>query len=172
MKRIKYISIAALLLAFTAAASAQNSNEYVVLDTSIAHIPAKPVVDSLLIGVDILEDLHREEGTGTVTVRQSSAVENALNNQIEANKERKIQGYRVRIYFDNNKNARNQSDNIAHSFAAAHPEVKVYRSHVSPYFKVTVGDFRTKTEAQIFAQSISEQYPSVFLVKESINFPD
>ena len=134
------------MLVSTLVASAQNANEYVVVDTTLARIPAKAVVDSLLLGIDILENVQRANGAGSVVIHQSSAIKNALNNQIAANKERKIQGYRVRIYFDNSKNARNQSDYIAHSFAAAHPEHKVYRSHVSPYFKVTVGDFRTKTD--------------------------
>lgn len=172
MKTIRFASVAVFMLIFTLVASAQKANEYVVTDTSVAKAPAKPVVDSMLVGIDILENIQSENGTGMVVIHQSSAIKNAINSHISANKERKIQGYRVRIYFDNSKNARNQSDYIAHSFAAAHPEHKVYRSHVSPYFKVTVGDFRTKTEAQIFAQSISGQYPSVFLVKESINFPD
>ena len=49
----------------------------------------------------------------------------------------------------------------------------MYRSHVSPYFKVTVGDFRTRVDAQRFASRLTNSgaYRTVFVVKEQINYP-
>ena len=50
-------------------------------------------------------------------------------------------------------------------------DVAAYRSYVNPYFKVTVGDFRTKSEAMQLLQKIRGAFPSAFIVKENINYP-
>lgn len=149
---------------------AQNITEQTIVDSS-AFIQASPQLDSTLAGVNILS-LIDEASVGQVTIYQSRQIEKALSQYIEDNRSRKITGYRVRIYFDNSQNARGRSEAVAREFAAAHPEIRVYRSHESPYFRVTVGDFRSKNDAQKFAKGISNQYPSVFIVKESIHYPD
>lgn len=128
-------------------------------------------VDSSLVGRDVFRMISDTPG-GSAAISQSEQVKSAFTRQINANGNRKLQGYRVRIYFDNSQDARSRSEYIARSFEENYPDIAVYRNHVSPYFKVTVGDFRTKAEAQRFADSISGQYPSVFLVKEPINYPD
>jgi hypothetical protein len=50
-------------------------------------------------------------------------------------------------------------------------DVVAYRSYANPYFKVTVGDFRTKSEAYRLLERIRHEFPSAFVVKESISFP-
>ena len=133
---------------------------------------AQATVDSTLLGVDILS-LIGQKGTGSATVNQSYEIRNALSRHISANSNAKMQGYRVRIFFDSDRTARAQSEAIARGFSEKYPEVPVYRSHVSPYFKVTVGDFRTRADAQRFASLLtgSGAYKYVFVVKEQINYP-
>ena len=164
------LSILISLLVVTAVeSSAQNVAEIMVNDSSSVYFT--PLVDSTLVGIDMME-LISSKGDGSVIINQSSEITKAYNNHIKNNSSRKISGYRVRIYFDNSQNARQESRRVAQAFASEHPAVRVYQSHVSPYFKVTVGDFRTKADAQRFAKSISGRYPSVFLVKENINYPE
>lgn len=133
---------------------------------------AQQAVDSTLLGVDILS-LISEKGAGTASVNQSYEIRNALARHIAGNASTKMQGYRVRIFFDSERTARARSEAIASSFSEKYPEVPVYRSHVSPYFKVTVGDFRTHDEAQRFASKLTNSgaYRVVFVVKETINYP-
>ena len=133
---------------------------------------AQSRVDSTLLGVDILS-LIGQKGSGTATVNQSYEIRNALSRHISNNAATKLQGYRVRIFFDSDQNARSKSEAVAAGFSERYPGVAVYRSHVSPYFKVTVGDFRTRDEAQRFASRLtgSGLYRYVFVVKEPINYP-
>ena len=49
--------------------------------------------------------------------------------------------------------------------------MSVYRGYENPYFKVSVGDFRTKEDARKFLNSIKGSYPSGFIVREKINNP-
>ena len=133
---------------------------------------AQARVDSTMLGVDILS-LIGQKGTGSATVNQSIEIRNALSRHIVANSSAKLQGYRVRIFFDSDRTARAKSASIAAGFSEKYPEIPVYRSHVSPYFKVAVGDFRTRADAQRFASKLSASgaYPYVFVVKEQINYP-
>lgn len=149
---------------------AQTVTEVVV--DSTAFLERTPSIDSTLAGTNIFDLIDEAGADGAVTIRQSPAVRNALEEQIAGNAERKISGFRVRIYFNNSQNARSRSQAVAEEFASLYPQMRVYRSYSSPYFKVTVGDFRTKGEAQRFADSISGDYPSVFLVRENINYPE
>ena len=56
-------------------------------------------------------------------------------------------------------------------FEAMYHDVKAYRTYANPYFKVTVGDFRTKSEAMELLSRIKVNFPSAFVVRENISFP-
>ena len=129
-------------------------------------------VDSTMLGADILT-LISQKGKGSATINQSVEIRNALSRHVVANSSKKMQGYRVRIFFGNDRTARARSESIAAAFAERYPDIRVYRSHVSPYFKVTVGDFRTHADAQRFATRLTNSgaYQTAFVVKEQINYP-
>ena len=133
---------------------------------------AQSSVDSTLLGVDVFSLINEKE-SGSVTINQSIEIRNALSRHITANSSAKMQGYRVRIVVDSGRTARAKAEAIAAGFSERYPGVKVYRKHESPYFKVTVGDFRTRADAQRFASKLSNSgiYPYVFVVKEQINYP-
>lgn len=95
------------------------------------------------------------------------SVGEALYSHILKNKTRKNTYYRIRIFFNNSRDARGVSETIADTFAMNFPDIPVYRIYSAPYFKVTVGDFRIKSDAMRFMEMIRPQYPAVFLVKES-----
>ncbi|HCY00222.1 MAG TPA: hypothetical protein DG754_08805, partial [Bacteroidales bacterium] len=51
------------------------------------------------------------------------------------------------------------------------PGITVYRTFQSPYYKVSVGDFRSRDEALKQLKRLSRKYPKAFIVGEWINFP-
>ena len=54
-------------------------------------------------------------------------------------------------------------------FRSQFPGVASYVSYTQPNYRVRVGDFRTKLEAQKFMNDLKKQYPSVFIFAEKIN---
>lgn len=98
---------------------------------------------------------------------RSDSLDKAMNVYIENNIKRTSTGYRLRIYFDNKQNARTVSEEIANDFVTKYPDIPVFRVYTNPYFKVTVGNFRSKSDALKFLNEIKGFYPSVFLVKET-----
>lgn len=182
MKYIKrlLIYVATLSSLYMAGETVSNAQEadtlaipegYMLAD-SVAIVPS-PRADLSLQGKDIFSVMPSKDAGDAADVRinQSGLIRNSLENHIRGNAGRTIDGYRVRIFFDNRQSARSDSEEMEKKFSAAHPDIPVYRSYVNPYFKVTVGDFRTKSEAMMLLRSIVNEFPTAFVVKENINYP-
>ena len=131
------------------------------------------VVDTTLVGKDIFHimPLKGRGDAADVEVYQSQAVADAVRQHVIDNSARTIPGYRVRIFFDNKQTARKESEEIYERFTSIFRDVKAYRTYANPYFKITVGDFRTRSEAMELLSRIKSEFPSAFLVKESIEYP-
>lgn len=166
MRKIVIITILSLF-AF-GSLKAQETNA--IQDTN--RIIAPPVMDSAMYMKNIFSVLAEQgPASNKVIIEQSSVLEAAFNSHIEKSSKKKINGYRIRIYFNNKQFARNESGTVASQFASGYPGIPVYRTYTNPYFKVTVGDFRTKSEAIKLLKAIDMQFHSAFVVREIINFP-
>lgn len=150
-KRI--LAVLALLAALSFQAAGQNTSS----------------VDSTLVGRSIFNLLpSREKGNkATVTVRQSPEIKEAFNRQVAANASKRVVVYRIRIYNDNKQNARSASESAMNRFKAMYPGVAAYRSYVNPFFKVTVGNFHSRPEADRMLQQLRGSFPTAFVVKET-----
>ena len=130
--------------------------------------------DTLQVYPDIFEVLRSTGPYGNrITLIQSDSIAHKVNSLVEINKQSqgKMQGFRVRIFFDNKQTARAESEEIATAFSEAYPQVAVYRIYENPYFKVTVGDFRTRSQAMQFMLRIRRTYPQAFITRENISYP-
>lgn len=107
----------------------------------------------------------------SVNVMQTLAVWGTVKGRIADNELSEYDGYRVRIYFDNSQDAREASSAILSRFEEAHPDIPAYRTFDSPNFKVTVGDYRTRSEALATLRTIQPEYPSAFIVREKFKYP-
>ena len=178
MKANKNLIVSLLLGVFAAvfsvSASAQElvvPDGYQIVDSLVyRHVSG---VDTLLAGKDIFHimPLKAKGDKADVEIYQSQEVASALRTQVESNSKRQISGYRVRIFFDNKQSARVESEEILKRVEAVYHDVKAYRTYANPYFKVTVGDFRTKSEAMALLSRIKSAFPSAFVVKENISYP-
>ena len=169
MKRILLsiiIMTAACLCGFNL--SAQTVPEGYVLADSIVYRPVS-AVDTTLAGKNIF-NLLSSSGQD-VDVRQSQMIAGSMESHVASNEARTMSGYRVRIFFDNKQTARNDSEATLKKFKSLFPDIMAYRLYANPYFKVTVGDFRTKSEARALLARIKGEFPSAFVVKENIEYP-
>ncbi len=171
----KTFTAIALLLASTLCANAQIVGIYTSVPDSI---PAGcVVVDSLVYSqTQRVETSLRGGNFNTimpenVTFRHSVAVGDALDAQIQSNQGRLVEGYRIRIFLDNQQDSRERSAKAVEEFTKLYPGYNTYRSFTNPFFKVTVGDFRTKADAQIALKRISRSFPAAFIVKEKMKYP-
>ena len=168
MKRLIFIALVSSALCFPAKGQVSLPDGYQLADSLYYHETAD--LDSTLYGRDIFNFLSGG-GSAAVRIHQSSAVKSMVESQIESNRSRKMRGYRIRIFFDNSQNARNASAGIEGGFHSRFPGIKSYRTYEDPFFKVLVGDFRTRSEAMEFLLRIKGSYPAACIVASEINYP-
>jgi hypothetical protein len=82
-----------------------------------------------------------------------------------------IEGFRVQIFFDSGNNSMENASKVKSNFLNKYPDIPVYLLWQQPNYKVRVGDFRTKIEAQGFYSKIKSEYKNAFIVKDKIYFP-
>ncbi len=173
---MKYIiSLLILFLAGISSIGAQiitEQREKTALDQDTS-VLRPPVVDSSLINVSVFYLLGSKSGfyDGNVAICQPSYMTNAMGYYITGNSQRKKNGYRIRLFFDNRQSARMESEEITEAFKEQFPDIAVYRTYSTPYFKVAAGDYRTKSDAIKAFNSVKGLYPKAIIVKEQIEFP-
>ena len=148
----------------------ENKTLQVVQDTAKTVIQRAPLADSSLVGTNIMQ-LLEQKGEGSVKVNQPQEFNQAYEMYVKANGNRKINGYRIRLFFDNKQTARVESEELEKAFQEQFPQIPTYRSYTNPFFKVVVGDYRTKSEAIKELGKIQPFFPKAIVVKESIFYP-
>ena len=110
---------------------------------------------------------------GTITLVQDQRISMLLDRQVTLN-ERKggVDGYRIQVFFNSGRSAREEALRVKADFLSEFPDIPVYIVYQSPFYKVRVGDFRSKYEALGAFRKIWRKYPSAYIVKDVIPFPD
>ena len=110
---------------------------------------------------------------GDILIFQDMRINELIYNHIEQNKRKEgiPGGVRIRIFSDLGSSARAESQEARARFNGLFPEVPIYREYVSPYFRVLVGDYRTRIDALKDFKRIKRYFPSAFIVPDRINYP-
>jgi hypothetical protein len=104
-----------------------------------------------------------------IVLSRDSRIDELIARQKDSNTlKQSISGYRVQIYFGG---VRQKATEVKLDFSGKHQSVVSYLTYSAPNFKVRVGDFRTRLEAQGFLKSIEGQYPTSFIVQDEIRLP-
>lgn len=74
-------------------------------------------------------------------------------------------GFRVQIDFGQERSAVNKTQS---DFSGKFPGVSSYITYKQPYFRISVGDFRTKLEAVAFLNKVRKNYRGAFVVADKI----
>lgn len=75
-------------------------------------------------------------------------------------------GFRVQIFSSTDRKA--AYDEQA-KFKAAYPNIRSYVSYTVPYYKLRVGDFRTRLEAEKLINKLRPKYQGLFIFAERVN---
>ncbi len=114
-----------------------------------------------------------EPTEGTVTIEQDQRIQELVNTHIEINKTNngKVAGWRVQIYNSSGTNSRTEAQNARKLFLSKYPDVGAYLIYQPPFFKIRVGDFRSKDEAYSFYKQLLPDFPVSYLISDQINYP-
>lgn len=112
---------------------------------------------------------------GSVTVIKDAKIDSLIAKSIELNQEAangtliSTDGFRVQIFSGAD---RNEAYAEQARFKGMYPLIRTYISYVQPNYKIRVGDFRTRIEAEKLVNQLrQQQYKSLFIFSEQINLP-
>lgn len=82
-----------------------------------------------------------------------------------------VDGYRIHIYMGSGNEALERAEEIKTEFEEKYEDTPAYITFGEPYYRVRVGDFRTRLDASRFLQRIERKYPNAWVIREKINLP-
>jgi len=82
-----------------------------------------------------------------------------------------MEGFRVQIFFNSGNSSKQTAMNAKRIFETRFPDIETYISFEEPNYKVRVGNFRTKLDAEGCLKKIAGSYPNAFVVPDFIEFP-
>lgn len=129
---------------------------------------------------DLFQRDDKNNHLGELLINQGLSLDTLISRHIlssknlfKVNNHYGMKGFRIQIYASNNRNAREESNKINAEFISKFPDILSYQLFAEPgYYKIRVGDFRTKTEATRLFQIINKEFRDAYMVPDIINFPD
>ncbi len=127
-----------------------------------------------LVKVEDLINNNESYGAGRLELNQDIRIDSLVSRHIMANaKTGGINGYRIQIYRGSGRNARAKQNEAKAEFISSFPDIPSYLKFDLPnYFKVRVGNYRTKHDAYADFIMVKEAFPNAYLVTEIIPYPD
>lgn len=99
---------------------------------------------------------------GKVSYSTSPAIDKLMADYTD--REHPLRGYRVQIFLGE----RAIAENMKRGFLQKHPETPAYLSWLAPNFKLRVGDFRTRLQAEKMLHELRAAYPGCFIVPDEV----
>jgi hypothetical protein len=123
--------------------------------------------------ISIIDDLEESKpGQGKVKIVQDESIQLLLEKQCwELRKEKGIAGYRIRIFSGSGPNAKSEFEETKARFISSF-NTPLYERFDYPFYKIYVGDFRSRSEAMKLLNTIERKFPDAFIVQTKINFPN
>jgi hypothetical protein len=120
----------------------------------------------------------QSQDEGHVVIVQDAAIDTLLRKHFEMNEalllntdNYAIDGYRIQIFEESGNKSSTRAREVMAEFSTRYPDVPVYLSWQAPNFKVRVGDFGTRMEAEGFLNKIKRSYPIAWVIRDKIKYP-
>ena len=109
---------------------------------------------------------------GSLYVEQDSRVERLIKRQRDVYTENgTMSGFRVQIFMEIGNEAIDHAEVVKREFTESFPEIPIYLSYEQPYYRLRVGDFRNRVEAEKYLRLIKPQFNLAFVTADVINPP-
>ena len=149
-----------------------------IIQIEVNHKPALPIKKiffslALLLFYSICSTFAQELTTSnpdsTIILTRDARFDELVNKHKEQNSvNQSMHGFRIQIYFGG---VRQKASEVKLDFNSRYPDIPAYLSYQQPNFKVRVGDYRNRYEAQNFLKEIEGLYPTFFIVPDEVKLP-
>lgn len=126
----------------------------------------------LVLLVALATSGYTQNKKGTLHVNQDSRVEKLMKKQRDVYATNStMTGYRVQIFMEIGNEAIRHAESMKKSFTDAFPELPIYLTYDQPYYRLRVGDFRNRVEAEKYLRLIKPKFSLAFVTADIINPP-
>jgi len=139
---------------------------------SILNSIVKSSLSLVFLGLIFLPSCLLAQTRGKVEVDKDPKVDSLIGNYLVGSKGNNSasssDGFRVQIYSGSDRKG---AYTAQARFQDKHPDVRTYLIYREPNFKVRVGDYRSRLEAEKVMEELRPAFTSLFIVEEKINLP-
>ncbi len=94
-----------------------------------------------------------------------------LNSVLSQRDEGYLDGFRIQIFMESGNDAIDHANAVIERFSENFPGVPVYLIYRQPYYRIRVGDFRTRLEAEGYLRRIVRNHSQAFVIKDKVRMP-
>ncbi|MFT3936641.1 MAG: SPOR domain-containing protein [Chitinophagaceae bacterium] len=116
--------------------------------------------------------IAQSDSFSSIIIHKDPRVDQLVKKQIQVNEfntrdaRRNVAGYRLQVINTSDRNAAISAKTKVYQL---YPELKAYLLYQSPYFRLRVGNFTDKDEAENYRKLLSKEFPNnVFLVRDTV----
>lgn len=105
--------------------------------------------------------VHKDPRLGLLVKKQAQ-----INEETTRNNRRSMPGFRIQVI---NTTDRSNAIDAKSKVYKLYPELKAYLLYQAPYFRLKVGNFKTREDAEDYLKSLARDFPNtVFIVRDII----
>ena len=121
----------------------------------------------LLVFIVFLQNnLEAQTEDGTVRIESSAHIDQMLAQKKNYNKSlEKFQGFKIQIYYGSEK----ECYEVKEEFKSLFPDIATSIIFSTPQWKLQIGNYRTRLEADHSMVSIKKEYPSAIVLATEID---
>ncbi len=118
-------------------------------------------------GQDLLEKVtsKSESNEGSVEITQSLEIDDLVGIHLDMNKRAGgVDGFRIQLYLGSSNNAKKEASEVKAKVLSLFQDEKIYMMYEAPFWRVQVGDFRSKSESLDLYKRLKKEFPSCYPV--------
>ncbi len=107
----------------------------------------------------------QDKNQGKLEITQDEDIADLVGIHIDSNKrDGGIDGFRIQLYLGSSNNAKREASEVKAKVLSHFPDEKIYVMYEAPFWRVQVGDFRSKNESLRLYKKLREEFPSCYPV--------
>jgi len=127
------------------------------------------LIFSLLLGFNAFSQNLTNEGDEYITIPDADSL--VALHMAYGRAFPEFPGYRIQLMMESGNHALTEAQELTVKFSEDFPEVGTYITFREPYYRVRVGNFRSRLEAENFLSQIARKYPSAWVIQDDIVIP-
>lgn len=123
----------------------------------------------LLLIILVFTAINSQAQKAKLIVNNDAYLDTAIQKNIDKNRiTNVVDGYRIQLF---SGSERTNANALKTKFLKLYPETPAYLIYQQPYFKLRVGDYRNKIEAQQIFYKLQDDFGQVIIIPDKINLP-